>query len=123
MKDRKTVLILENEPWINQLLEMFLEGYVTIFAESASQAAEFLKTAKPDAILIDIHLSNDENGEVFAKQLRDKLKKKTPRLIASTGGVIENEDLFDAIVRKPYSREDLVTAIEGREEAIWGKVG
>jgi len=112
----KTILIIEDEPWVFDVIKRFLsdQSYYILTATTLKSAAEIIKTIDINVILCDIKMNGDGgNGEDFTRWLRKTLNK-CPRIVASTGGIVENKKLFDYIIYKPYTRDALIKAIEGK---------
>ena len=58
-KRRRTILIVDDEPAIRELLKLQLagEGYEVVMAEDARGAARLVREAKPDLMIVDAHVS------------------------------------------------------------------
>ena len=54
-KRRRTILIVDDEPAIRELLKVQLagEGYEVVMAEDARSAARLVREAKPDLMIVD----------------------------------------------------------------------
>ena len=57
-KRRRTILIVDDEPAIRELLKVQLagEGYEVVMAEDARSAARLVREAKPDLMIVDAHM-------------------------------------------------------------------
>ncbi|MBW2456603.1 MAG: response regulator transcription factor [Deltaproteobacteria bacterium] len=69
--DKKTILIIEDEPQIVLGLTdaLTFEGFEVVSADAGKPGVELARKTKPDAILLDLMLP-DENGFVICQQLR-----------------------------------------------------
>lgn len=125
------VLLVEDSADNRFLIERVLAKYgaQTIQAESAARARELLTTEKPDIIVSDIGMP-DENGLEFMRRLRGTVSSETLPAIALTAYVREEEKQaaldagFQAHVGKPVTATELVTAISsvlGRSRRIHAK--
>ncbi|MEX2579507.1 MAG: response regulator [Verrucomicrobiales bacterium] len=112
------VLIVEDDRVTARDLESTLRrrGYTVVgIAHSASAAEPLIGVEKPDLVLLDIHLDNDEEGIALAIQLREE--HGIP-VIFITG--YSEEALFDrarqarpaAFIRKPFSDAELAASLE-----------
>jgi len=83
--NRGSVLVIEDDPEVRELLEVFLqgEGHETVSASDGPSALELMAngTVKPDLILADYNLPNGMTGLEIADKLREKSGLKTPVII------------------------------------------
>ena len=114
-----TILIVEDEPAIREMIRFTLEGasYRTLEAEHADQARKLLQCENPDLILLDWMLPG-RSGLEFAEQLRQNPKtRRMPIIMVSAKG--EEEDRVrgldtgaDDYIAKPLSPRELVARIK-----------
>jgi len=66
------ILIIEDEKLLSDMYEdkFSQSGFLTVMANSAEQGFELLKKEKPDLVLLDILLPQ-ENGIQFLKRIKD----------------------------------------------------
>ena len=118
MRDRKKILIVDDEVGFTRLLEAFLKerGYHVAVAQGGERALEMLKTSCPDLILLDLGLP-DLAGDVTALRIRSENRNRIP-IIAVTG---HGDSLtqataravgFEDYVLKPFEPDDLIQRIE-----------
>lgn len=105
------VLIIEDDPIIGEMLEMYLsgEGYEVKRAMHASQGRDFVKQFAPEIILLDLMLPDSE-GPGFCQELRESsgipiivISMRTQvadRIHALTAGA-------DDYLCKPFSMQEL----------------
>jgi CheY-like chemotaxis protein len=113
------VLVVEDDPVLALAIEDALihEGgaeEVVICPSTAATMAE-LEKKRPDAMIIDVHLSDRDDGWAIA-ELVDLLGPKPPRIVFSTGApddippqVAEMGPIFE----KPYDPRELVEVLAG----------
>ena len=80
-----TILVVEDDPEVRELLELFLkdEGHRAATAPDGIAALELVArgTIRPDLILADYNLPNGLNGLQLAAKLREKLHRQIPVII------------------------------------------
>ena len=115
------VLVVEDDPVLALAIEDALlhEGGAREVVICPSTAATMLELEKqrPDAMIIDVHLADRDDGLAIA-ELVDLLGPKPPRIVFSTGApedippqVAEMGPIFD----KPYDPMELVKVLAGEE--------
>src|SRR4051812_7856996 len=79
-----TVLIVDDHEMVTRALARLFTsaGYKPVTFVNALSALEYVKTDKPDAAIIDIHLP-DLSGLVLSQRLRAALGQQTPIIILS----------------------------------------
>jgi two-component system, NtrC family, response regulator HydG len=112
-----TILIVQHDFLAAERLRLLLEqaGYVVVgVASRTSDANELAEQHRPDLAIVDMMLEIDVDGIHTATALAQAHKMK---ILITTGfpdPVIQAEgvpDLACAIVKKPYSDEDLLAAV------------
>jgi len=97
-----TVLIVEDDPDVRELLEQLLidEGHRVEIASDAGQALELVarRNLRPDLLLTDYNLPNGLNGLELTIKLRDELHVEIPGIILT--GDISTDTLRDISLRK-----------------------
>lgn len=114
----KTVLIVEDDAKIRQLVKVYLEreGYEALEAEDGEDALEKFKQFDPCLVILDLMLPG-LSGEEVCTTIRTDLKSTVP-IIMLTAKVEENERIqglrmgADDYVTKPFSPQELVTRVE-----------
>jgi len=84
----KKVLIIEDEAIIADLLSKKLvqEGYDVAITRDGEEGLEYLKSSKPDIILLDIVMPKKSGYEVLEKVNEDEELKKIPVIVISNSG-------------------------------------
>ena len=114
--DRKTVLIVEDDPQNMQMFREFLDiyGYDALCAENGEEGALKAVAEKPDVILMDIQLPVLD-GFGSLERIRSSDASSIP-VIAVTAHFHDREALlafgFDDFIPKPVDLETLNSRIE-----------
>lgn len=114
----KSVLIVEDDAKIRQLVKVYLEreGYEPLEAEDGEDALEMFKQFDPCLVILDLMLPG-LSGEEVCTMIRTELKSTVP-IIILTAKVEEAERIqglkmgADDYVTKPFSPQELVTRVE-----------
>jgi DNA-binding response OmpR family regulator len=114
------VLIVEDDPVLALALEDALlasgAGEVAVCPSMESTMSE-LEKGPADAIVIDVHLADRDDGWAVA-ELVDMLGTRRPRIVFSTGAPQEiPEEIAEMgpVFEKPYDPAELVAALSGEE--------
>ena len=114
-----TILVVEDEPAIAELITMTLKrsGHHTICASSVDEASRLIDHALPDLALIDWMLPRTSGIELTQKLRANKRTKAIP-IIMLTAKSQENDKLTgleagaDDYITKPFSPRELVARIK-----------
>ncbi len=116
LRHLRRVLVVEDDPIVGVAIEAALldggAGSVVLCSSIAATMAE-LEISRPDAIILDVHLNDRDDGWALA-ELVDLLGPKRPRIIFSTGAP---EDIppeiaeMGAVFEKPYDPAELVEVL------------
>lgn len=119
IKDAK-ILIVEDEPQINRLIELVLQsdGFYNIKKSfDGTKALEIIKTNKPDLILLDVMLPSID-GFDLCKKIKEDEYLKTIQVIMLTAKKME-EDILQGFesgaidyISKPFSNKVLLARIK-----------
>ena len=88
-----------------------------VLCPSIASAMEALGEAKPDGIVLDVHLADRDDGWALA-ELAEQLGPPYPRIIFSTGSPDEIPPAIaemGPVFEKPYDPAELVEALSGEE--------
>src|SRR3989338_3482691 len=118
MEDKKTILIIEDELNIRDLIETFLSknGFVTVGVESAELGIKKIPTLKPSLILLDIQLPNMDGLEASRRIREDPRAKNIPIILVSVQSsdihkIIGLESGADDFVAKPFNPAELLARV------------
>ena len=109
-----TILVVEDEPAIQELITFNLEqsGYNAMRAVDAEQAIEIVRDELPDLVLLDWMLPGMSGAE-FARRLRSDRRTREVPIIMLTARAEEQDKLAgleygaDDYVTKPFSPREL----------------
>ncbi|HXA94790.1 MAG TPA: HD domain-containing phosphohydrolase [Candidatus Dormibacteraeota bacterium] len=89
--DRPTILVVEDEPHIREVLSGLLGalGYRLLMAASAEQALDALSVVTPDLVLTDVHLGAMSGVELCAQLKADPRYELMPVVILTAVGDLE----------------------------------
>ncbi len=111
------ILVVEDDAVLAMMIEDTLKDagaqQVTLCG-STQQALESLRAERPDAIVLDVHLADRDDGWAIA-ELVGQVGPKPPRIVFSTGAPQDIPDeiaQMGAVLTKPYAPEDLVNAVK-----------
>ncbi len=113
-----SILIVEDDPIISQLISWRLEkfGYrVSGRVQTAEEALERIKEERPDLVLIDINLPGSMDGTELARRIRDEFHVPFIYLTAYSDSetisrVIDTEPA--GYLLKPFKDEELQVTVE-----------
>jgi CheY-like chemotaxis protein len=115
------VLVVEDDPIVAVAIEgALLDGGAdeVVICPSIAATMEALEQARPDAIILDVHLTDRDDGWALA-ELVDLLGPKRPRIIFSTGAP---QDIppeiaeMGAVFEKPYDPKELVEVLSSERK-------
>ena len=113
-----TVLVVEDDPTILQLLEVNfeMEGFVVLKAEDGAIGLEVAKARKPDVIVSDVMMPNVSGLELVAALKADSATKGIPVILlsAKAQGTDVRQGLeagADEYVTKPFEPLDLIDRV------------
>ncbi len=132
MTSDKTILIIDDEPAICDMLRMVLEktGYQCLEAANGQQARATVIDEKPDLILLDWMLP-DINGVTLVHRLKkDELTASIPIIMLTAKSEEDNKIKglkagADDYITKPFSPRELIARIQAvlrRTEKIGNQV-
>ncbi len=114
-----TILVVEDEPAIQSLIEINLRraGHEVMLAADAETARRLVTAALPDLILLDWMLPG-MSGIDFARQLRRDARTRTLPIIMLTARADERDKIegfdigADDYITKPFSPRELMARIK-----------
>jgi two-component system, OmpR family, KDP operon response regulator KdpE len=116
MSDRTPLLVVDDEPPIRRLLRTSLgaEGFEVIEADNAEKALSAIETRKPEIVILDLGLP-DQDGLDVIRSIRTSGSKLPIVVLSSRGderGKVEALELgADDYVTKPFGIAELVARI------------
>jgi two-component system, OmpR family, phosphate regulon response regulator PhoB len=114
-----TVLVVEDEPQIQELVAVNLEhsGHKVLRAASAEEAEVAIRAALPDVLVLDWMLPG-ESGLAFARRLRNDERTRDLPILMLTARAMEQDKLSgleagaDDYLTKPFSPKELAARIK-----------
>jgi two-component system alkaline phosphatase synthesis response regulator PhoP len=115
----KTILIVEDESDIAQLVKIYLEkeGFRTLHAKTGLEAQKLVSSDHPDLLILDLMLPEMDGLEV-CKSLRNKPDTALIPIIMLTAKAEESDTIVglelgaDDYVTKPFSPKSLVARVK-----------
>lgn len=122
----KKVLIVEDETDISQLVKLYLEkdGFRTLTAKTGAEALKFIKSDRPDMVILDLMLPEIDGLEVCRK-IRNAPDTALLPVLMLTSKTEESDTIVglelgaDDYVPKPFSPKALVA----RVKALFRRLG
>ena len=114
-----TVLVVEDEPQIQELVAVNLEhsGHKVLRAASAEEAEVAIRAALPDVLVLDWMLPG-ESGLAFARRLRTDERTRDLPILMLTARAMEQDKISgleagaDDYLTKPFSPKELAARIK-----------
>jgi two-component system phosphate regulon response regulator PhoB len=114
-----TVLVVEDEPQIQELVAVNLEhiGHKVLRAASVEEAEAAIRSALPDVLVLDWMLPG-ESGLAFARRLRSDERTRELPILMLTARAMEQDKLSgleagaDDYLTKPFSPKELAARIK-----------
>jgi CheY-like chemotaxis protein len=111
---RRILIVDDNRAWVDSLAVVLrAQGHTVYTAYGGRRAIEIAEDLKPDVVILDIEMP-EVSGYEAARQLRRRLSKHRPTLIALTvwsddmDKALAREAGFDHHLSKPMAFDDLV---------------
>jgi two-component system phosphate regulon response regulator OmpR len=117
MGSTATILIVDDEPDVREVLEEYFagHGYAALCAESASAARALVATHTVDLALVDVNMPG-EDGLSLARHLRERYAQMAIVMLTSAGTVIDRivglEMGADDYVAKPFDPRELLARVK-----------
>jgi len=119
MKAKPVILVVDDQPLNNELLEAYLvpQGYEIIKAVSGNEALEKLAGNQIDLILLDVMMPGMDGFEVTRRVRQDKKNRLMPIILVTA--LRETEDRIQGIkagcddyISKPFDKMELLARIQ-----------
>lgn len=112
MADRHTVLVVDSDEGdLNRLARLLSErGHAVITACGAAEALALIVDERPDLLLLDV-LMPERGGLALCRRLKqEEATRRLPIILmsASPFGDLDGGSGADAVIRKPFAREELL---------------
>ena len=85
-EDKKTVLVIDDEPDVRTFLSTLLEdnGYAVVTAEDGVDALDKVKASRPDIVTLDITMP-EKSGVRFYRDMKENDEYKAIPIVIVTG--------------------------------------
>jgi CheY-like chemotaxis protein len=115
--ERATILVVDDDPGVREVLEMVLsdEGYRVASAGDGREALAYLAHEEaPDLVLLDIMMPVMDGYEFRAAQRDDPLFSAIPIVVLSAGESSARVTAMDAaaVLKKPFDIDALLAVVE-----------
>ena len=112
----KTILIVEDDPNISELVQMYLEkeGYHTKIAADGGQGVALFRQVRPDLVLLDVMMPVMD-GWAVCRAIR--AESKTPVIMLTAKGETDDKvaglkNGADDYITKPFEMKEVLARIE-----------
>jgi DNA-binding response OmpR family regulator len=104
---RPRALVVDDDPALRMLIRvnLELEGFDVTEAETVEETEDALRLARPDVVLLDVHLRGHDTLGLLARLRRDAIPVA---LVTGSVDLSEYETAADAVLSKPFTPQDLV---------------
>lgn len=116
---KKTITIIEDEPFIIEALSFILEkeGFMVKSISDGAKAIEFVKDTNPDLVILDIMLPNVSGMKILEDIRSTKLIAELPVLMLTAKGQKKDrraaEDAgVNEFMTKPFDNAELIQQIK-----------
>ncbi len=113
----KTVLVVDDDPWISGMLCTLLvgEGYAVTEAPDGKQGLQLAARDEPDVVLLDLVMPGESGLEVLHKLKDGTATRDIPVIVVSghTKALQGNEACrADGLIQKPFDIVELLEEVE-----------
>jgi len=100
-------LVVDDDAALRMLCRVNLEldGFVVDEAATLGAADEAIERARPDVVLLDVHLGSTDSSELLVRLRRDGIPVA---LVTGSVDADEYRDRADAIITKPFQPTTLI---------------
>jgi diguanylate cyclase (GGDEF)-like protein len=116
-----TILIVDDEPLIVQLLEEHLqtEGYDTLHAYSGEEALQLLQKDRPDLVILDLMLPGMDGYEVCRLMQQDHRLNHIPVIMLTARSAVPSRVMgyqrgADDYMLKPFDTDELTVRVRAQ---------
>ena len=114
------ILVIEDEPYIRQILKVQLEsaGYGVATAENGQQGLNAIKADRPDLVLLDLMMPDMDGWEVYQQIKADEILREIPVVVVTAKAQSIDKVLglhiakVDDYITKPFGPQELLESVE-----------
>jgi two-component system, OmpR family, response regulator VicR len=119
-EDSKTVVCIEDEPGVIELIRLILErrGLEVVGAENGPEGLAAIRQSHPMLVLLDLMLPGMDGWEVYRRMKADEAMKNIPVIVVTAKAEGIDEVLakhiakVDDYIKKPFSLQELWQSID-----------
>jgi CheY-like chemotaxis protein len=119
-QDSKTVVCIEDEPGVIELIRLILErrGLEVVGAENGPEGLVAIRQSHPMLVLLDLMLPGMDGWEVYRRMKADEAMKNIPVIVVTAKAEGIDEVLakhiakVDDYIKKPFSLQELWQSID-----------
>src|ERR1700682_5190989 len=113
----KTVLVVEDDPWIRSLMADLLagEGYSVVQAADGKAGLEMAEDSEPDVILVDLAMPEKSGLDVLHDLKSTNPPRDIPVIVVSAYAMLmmgSDPRRADGVIQKPFDLADLLLQVE-----------
>lgn len=113
----KTVLVVEDDPWIRSLMADLLagEGYEVVQAPDGKAGMQMAEARDPDVILLDLAMPEKSGLDVLHELKSQKPTRDIPVIVVSAYAMLmmgSDARRADGVIQKPFDLADLLAQVE-----------
>ncbi len=118
-RPQKTVLVVEDDPWIRSLMADLLagEGYSVVQASDGKAGLDMAEESEsdPDVILLDLAMPEKSGLDVLHELKSSKPTRDIPVIVVSAYAMLmmgSDARRADGVIQKPFDLADLLLQVE-----------
>lgn len=116
-RPQKTVLVVEDDPWIRSLMADLLagEGYSVVQASDGKAGLDMAEESDPDVILLDLAMPEKSGLDVLHELKTSKPTRDIPVIVVSAYAMLmmgSDARRADGVIQKPFDLADLLLQVE-----------
>jgi CheY-like chemotaxis protein len=116
-RSHKTVLVVEDDPWIRSLMADLLagEGYSVVQASDGKAGLSMAEENEPDVILLDLAMPEKSGLDVLHELKSSKPTQDIPVIVVSAYAMLmmgSDARRADGVIQKPFDLADLLLQVE-----------
>ena len=116
-RPQKTVLVVEDDPWIRSLMADLLagEGYSVVQASDGKAGLDMAGESDPDVILLDLAMPEKSGLDVLHELKTSKPTRDIPVIVVSAYAMLmmgSDARRADGVIQKPFDLADLLLQVE-----------
>ena len=116
-RPQKTVLVVEDDPWIRSLMADLLagEGYTVVQAADGKAGLDMAEQNDPDVILLDLAMPEKSGLDVLHELKSSKPTRDIPVIVVSAYAMLmmgSDARRADGVIQKPFDLADLLMQVE-----------